>query len=335
MTRAGRRGPGSGVDRSFRSRYVLRRLAQGIFVLWGAFTAAFVILYTLPGNPVLLMLGGNDGAEITVASQAQIAQVEQEYGFNKPVIVQYLDSLGHFLTGDFGRSIETGGPVTAMIGSSLGQTLQLALAALILAVVLGTGVAVLSVWTNVRFLRQFLLALPSVGVSMPTFWTGLLLVELFSFQLRMFPAVGNNGFRGLVLPAITLAIPTSAVIAQLLAKSLRTIMEEPYIESALARGMSRGAVLFRHALRPASIPTMTMLGVIVGNMVAGSVVVETVFSRVGIGRLAFQAVDSEDIPVIQALVVLSALIFVIVSLAVDLLYLRVDPRIALPGGRTR
>ena len=243
--------------------------------------------------------------------------------------------LGNYLHGDLGRSIQSGAPVTSAIGHALPQTLQLAGLALALAVVCGVALALLAAYTRSRWLRQSLLSLPPLAVSIPSFWVGLMLLQLFSFHWALFPAVGNEGFSSLVLPAITLALPTAAVIAQVLAKSLSTTWQQPYIETARAKGADRLRIVLHHALRNAIIPTLTMVGLIIGSLLAGTVVVETVFSRNGIGRLTATAVTDQDIPLVQGLVMLSAVIFVVVNLAVDLAYPLVDPRIARTPVRQR
>lgn len=312
------------------ARYLGLRLLQGLFVLWTAFTVSFVVLYLLPGDPIMIMAAG--GGELGSQDSAQLEELRRQYGFDQPVPVQYITALGRALRGDFGTSIQTGADVSGMIAAAIGQTLQLGLLALAIALVLGLAIALGSAYARARIVRQALLSLPSLGVSMPTFWIGLLLIQFVSFRWGLLPAIGNDGFRGLILPAITLAIPTAAVIAQILAKSLRTTLAEPYIAVVRARGLGRGRVLLGHALRNAVIPALTMVGMIVGNLVAGTAVVETVFSREGVGRLTFQAVDAQDIPVVQALVVLSAVVFVLVTLAVDVIYPLVDPRI-VTGGR--
>ncbi len=180
-------------------------------------------------------------------------------------------------------------------------------------------------------MRTLLLALPPLGVSLPTFWVGLLLIQFFSFRISIFPALGNEGLASLVLPSVTLAVPVSASIAQVLARGLRTALAEPYVETARAKGASRARVHLRHAFRNATIPALTIVGVIVGNLLAGAVVVETVFSRVGIGRLTVTAVNGQDIPLVQGLVLLAAAVFVATNLVVDLLYPVVDPRIRVVG----
>jgi peptide/nickel transport system permease protein len=312
-------------------RYAIKRLAQAVGVLWAAYTVSFLILDFLPGDPVTAMASaGMDSGQV---DPAQLAALRHEYGFDKPILVQYADYLGKAVRGDFGDAVSTGRPVTSTLADALPQTLQLTGAALLLAVVVGGGLAVLATYTSQRWLRQLLLSLPPLGVSVPTFWTGLLLVEFFSFRLHWFPAFGNDGLRGLVLPAVTLAIPTGAQVAQVLAKSLLTALDQAYVETARAKGAGRWRVHLRHALRNASLPALTVVGLLVGQLIAGSVVVETVFSRDGLGRVTAAAVTAQDIPLVQGVVVFGALIFVATNLVVDLVYPLLDPRIVVASGR--
>ncbi|GAA4638296.1 ABC transporter permease [Actinoallomurus vinaceus] len=310
-------------------RYVIRRLAQAAGVLWAAYTVSFLVLDYLPGDPVSAMAG--QGADQGTADPAQLARLKAEYGFDKPALVQYADYLGKAVRGDFGDSVATGRSVTSVIADALPQTLELTGTALVLAVIFGGGLALLATYTPLRWLRQALLSLPPLGVSVPTFWVGLMLVELFSFRARLFPAFGNDGLRGLVLPAVTLAVLSGAMIAQVLAKSLSTALAEPYVETARAKGAGRARVHLHHALRNASLPALTVLGVLVGQLMANSVVVETVFSRNGLGRVTAGAVSAQDIPVVQGVIVFGSLVFVLVNLAVDLIYPLLDPRIVLAG----
>ncbi|MGW3285327.1 ABC transporter permease [Streptomyces sp. NPDC001002] len=312
-------------------RYAIKRLAQAVGVLWAAYTVSFLVLDYLPGDPVTAMASaGMDSGQV---DPAQLAALRHEYGFDKPVLAQYADYLGRAVRGDFGDSVSTGRPVSSTLADALPQTVQLTGAALLLAVVLGGGLAVLATYTSQRWLRQLLLSLPPLGVSVPTFWTGLLLVETFSFRLHWFPAFGNDGLRGLVLPAVTLAIPTGAQVAQVLAKSLLTALDQAYVETARAKGAGRWRVHLRHALRNASLPALTVVGLLVGQLIAGSVVVETVFSRDGLGRVTAAAVTAQDIPLVQGVVVFGALIFVVTNLIVDLVYPLLDPRIVVASGR--
>lgn len=305
-------------------RYVGRRLLQGAFVLWAAYTVSFLILYLLPGDAVSIMASGD---EQNAVDPALVARLRSEYGLDRPLHEQYVIALLKAVQLDFGVSIKNGVAATQTVAEVLPETIKLAAAGFTLAVLLGSALAVAAAFSPNRWVRQLLASLPPLGIAVPTFWIGLLLLQFFSFRLRLFPALGNDGVQSLVLPALTLAIPTSAVIAQLLTRSLHQTLGEPYIEQVRAKGASDALIHFGHALRNASIPTLTMLGILVGNLLAGAVVSETVFSRAGIGRLTVTAVNSRDIPVVQSLVVLAAAIFVVTSLIVDLIYPLVDPRI--------
>ncbi|MFI2295349.1 ABC transporter permease [Isoptericola sp. NPDC019571] len=309
------------------TRYVLRRAGQGVFVLWAAFTVAFFVLYLLPSDPAALVASG--GGEVSQVDPAQLAALRAEHGLDRPILVQYGDALLGALAGDFGASYVSGASATALVAQALPETLRLTGAALLVAVLGGTAVAVASVLPRARFLRQALSALPPLGVALPTFFVGLVLLQWFSFRLPVFPAIGNEGAVSLVLPTITLAVPAGAQLAQILSRSLRGTLGEPYVETAWAKGASRARVHLAHALRNAAIPAFTVLGVMVGGLLGGAVVTETVFSRQGLGRLTVQSVNQQDVPVVLAIVVFSALVFVVVTLVVDLVYPVLDPRIQL------
>ncbi|MEV6655615.1 ABC transporter permease [Nocardia fluminea] len=313
-------------------RYVLRRLAQAVGVLWAAYTVSFFVLEFLPGDPVSAMAGG--GLTSLPVDPAELAALRAQYGFDKPIVVQYFDYLGRALVGDFGDSVATGRSVTGTIAAALPPTLQLTAAALVLAVLFGGGLAVLATYTSRRWLRQLLLSVPPLAISIPSFWAGLMLVQLLSFRIRLFPAFGNAGLAGLVLPAVTLAIPTGALIAQVLAKSLLTTLDAPFVQTARAKGAGRIRVHLRHALRSASLPALTLVGLLVGQLVASAVVIETVFSRNGLGRVMAGAVSVQDIPLVQGVVVFGAFVFVVVNLIVDLIYPVLDPRIVVARPRS-
>ncbi|MFE5048940.1 ABC transporter permease [Streptomyces sp. NPDC056637] len=306
--------------------HLLRRVAQALFVLWAAYTVSFGVLYLLPGDPVTIMAAG--GGDASSVSPAQVAELRAHYGLDRPVPEQYATGLWHAVRGDFGASVHSGQPVTRMIADALPATIQLAAGALLLGVPAGCAVAVLGTYTRRRWLRQLVLSLPAAGVSAPTFWVGLLLVQLVSFHWGLLPAFGNEGRRSLVLPSVTLALPAAGLVAQVSAKSLQTALAEPYIDVARAKGAGRARVHFGHAARNALAPPLTVAGVLTGGVLAGSVVVETVFSRTGVGRLTATAVTTQDIPVVQGLVVLGACVYVAANLAVDLVHPLLDPRIA-------
>jgi peptide/nickel transport system permease protein len=314
-------------------RYLGLRVLQAVGVLWAAFSISFVVLFLLPSDPVSIAVdsGGGSGTPVDAAA---VAELQARYGLDKPVLEQYWTSLTNAVRGDFGTSISTGQPVTTAILDAVPSTLALAGFALVLAVVFGGGLAFVATYTRARWLRTALLSLPPLGVAVPTFWVGLLLLQAFSFGLPIFPAFGDRGFGSLVLPAITLAVPTGAVIAQVLSTSLTTTWRQPFTAAAEAKGASRWRVQTRHVLRLASVPAFTIAGVLVDELLAGSVVVETVFSRAGVGRLTQTSVLAQDIPVVQGIVVMTSLVFVLVMLAVDVVYPLIDPRIVQRSSKT-
>ncbi|WP_233238431.1 ABC transporter permease [Bordetella sp. LUAb4] len=309
--------------------YPAGRLAQAAFVLWAAYTLSFLILYILPSDPISIMLNQGDG----LADPAQVAALRAVYHLDEPLLVQYGIALRHALTLDLGHSIQTGQGVSAMLAQAAPATAALALSALGAALVLGVLLALAASASRAPRLRQVLHSLPALGVCLPTFWIGLLLLQWLSFGVPWFPAMGNEGWRSLVLPAATLAIPTGATVAQVLLRSLEGVWHQPFVHALRAKGLTRARLLLGHVLPNAAIPLLTMAGVIMGNLLAGSVVTETVFSREGIGRLAQSAVAVKDIPVVQGVVVLAAIVFVVVNLAVDLAYPLLDARITRERGR--
>ncbi|MDQ0649360.1 peptide/nickel transport system permease protein [Microbacterium natoriense] len=323
--------PATPTSRSTIVRYIASRLGQSLIVLWAAYTVSFIVLYALPSDPVALLAGG-DASDVT---PEQLAELTAQYGLDKPLVVQYLLRLGGVLRGDFGTSIATGRPVSEVIGEAVSPTLQLVGLAFLIAVLAGAGLAVLATYVRGRALSTFLLGLPPLGVAIPSFWFGLMLIQWFSFQLPLFPAMGDKSAVSLVLPSIALALPTGAMIAQLLSKSLATALGEAYIDTARAKGADRRRVHLRHALRNAALPAITMTGLIVGQLLSGTVVTETVFSRPGVGRVTASAVQQQDIPVVQGIVLFAAAAFVLANLAVDLVYPLLDPRIQLTAAPRR
>jgi len=303
------------------ARTIVLRLAGAVAVCWGAATASFLALHLVPGDLVNAILGG------VPATPATVSELRRELGLGHPLIVQYWVFLRHLATGDLGRSYQLQEPVTKVIGDQLWPTVQLGLAACGLAFAAGVAVAVATAGRRLRLLRTIADTFELVAISTPSFWLGILLLTVFSFRLHAFPVAGNDGFRSLVLPAVTLAVPVAAVIAQVLRDGLERALDQPFVVTARARGTSELVVRTTHALRHALIPVVTISGWIVGSLLSGAVLVETVFGRQGIGRVAATAISSEDIPVVIGVVLLSALVYVVVNTAVDLLYLVVDPRL--------
>lgn len=311
-------------------RYVAGRLLQAVFVLWAAYTLSFFVLWSLPGN----VLGNITGGQNTDLSAAQLKAISAQWGLDKPLWERYLQSAGHALRGDFGTSFQSQQPVTPYVLHALPPTLQIAGLGFVFALVIGTGIALAATRTRLRWLSGLLLSLPPLGVAIPSFWLGLLLVQFFSFKIHLFPSTGNGGFLAAVLPAIALGVPTSALIAQLLSTGLQRTLAEPFADTARAKGASPARVQLRHGFRNAVLPALTVSGLIIGGLLAGSVVTETVFSRNGVGRITASAVSAQDVPVVQAVVVFASLVFVVVNLIVDLVYPLLDPRIVTVSRRT-
>jgi peptide/nickel transport system permease protein len=256
---------------------------------------------------------------------------------DRPLAEQYLTKLGGVLHGDLGRSVQSGEHVTALIAGALPPTLAVAGAGLVLGVLFGTGLAVLATVTGARWFRQALLGLPPLGVAIPSFVVGLLLLQWLSFTWNVFPAIGEGGWRGLVLPAVTIAVQPAALIGQVLAKSMSDELGKDYVSVARAKGAGPLRVNVRHVLRNAALPTLTLAGLLVGGLLTGAIVVEVVFSRNGLGQITQGAVSAQDLPVVQGVVLLGALVFVTANLVVDLLYQVLDPRLAVarrPAGRS-
>lgn len=309
-------------------RYLTGRIAQAAVVVWAAFTLAFIILFMMPSDPAqIIASGGLQGEAGSEASEQQLADLRADLGLDQPVIVQYFTRLVDMITGNWGSSYQTGLPVTDMLANNLPSTIAIALQGLAIAVIVGMGLGFFATFTRFGPLRQLLYSLPSIGASIPTFWSALLLIQFFSFSVRMLPAFGNEGYASTILPSIALAIPVAAIIAQVFGKSLRTVMAEPFLDTVRAKGASRMRSMTRHAIRNALLPVLTMVGMLLGALLSGAVVIETVFGRQGFGRMTVEAVSYQDIPVVMGVVVFSAIVFVVATLIVDLIYPLLDPRI--------
>lgn len=305
------------------TRYILGRIAQALLVVLAAYTIAFFLLHLLPSNPVDLMLGPDSG-DISIEQREALAA---QYGLDQPVLVQYFQNLLALLGGDLGYSFQQGRSVADVLGEALPSTLQLAAASLVLTLVFGLGLGFIAASTRNSSFSQVLLGLPSLGVSIPTFWFGLILIQFLSFKWQLFPAFNAPGVAGLVLPAVTLALPTSAMIAQVFARSLIDTRRQPFVAAVRAKGASYFSVQLQHVARNAFFPVLTVLGLVVGQLFSGTVVIETVFSRPGLGRVIAGAVGSQDILVVLGAVLLGAVLYTLTNLAVDLIYPVIDPRL--------
>lgn len=309
-------------------RYVLRRVGQAVVVLFAAFTAAFVLLQAMPGDAVMIRF---ENPELGLSPE-QIAALREAYGVDVPAHRQFLHTLLGFLRGDFGYSVQSGTPVSRMIAEALPGTLLLASLGFVVAVILAVGIAFLSTYPRFSWIRGALRALPSLFVSVPVFWLGILLVQVFSFRLGLVSVIAPGPVEGLILPVLTLAVPISAPLAQILVRSIDEVYTRPFVTVVRARGASHHRVLWRDVAGNALLPALTMAGVLFGELIGGAVVTETVFGRAGLGRLTEQAVGNQDVAVLQAVVLLTATVFVLINLCVDLLYPLLDPRLRTKAG---
>jgi ABC-type dipeptide/oligopeptide/nickel transport system permease component len=301
--------------------FLLRRLLQSVLVLLGVSVVVFLILH-LTGDPALLLLPPEATAE-------DIARLRQQLGFDDPLPAQYLRFLRGAVRGDFGESLRHGEPAMALVLERLPATFELAGAGLLLALCLAIPAGILSAVRRNTVLDYVSTVVALFGQAMPTFWLGIMLILVFSVQLGWLPSSGRGDLQHLVLPAVTLGLFTTARITRLTRSGMLEVLGQDYIRTARAKGVSEPPVVWKHALRNASIPIVTIVGIELGTLLGGSVITETIFAWPGVGRLSVQAIFNRDYPVVQAAVFLLASTFVLVNLLVDVVYTYLDPRIRL------
>ncbi len=301
--------------------YLLRRLAQSVLVLLGVSFVVFFILY-LTGDPALVLLPPDATAE-------DVREFRARMGFNDPFVVQYGRFLGGALRGDFGQSVRHGEPAFHLVLERLPATFELSGAALLIALMLAIPAGVVSAVRRNSVTDYVATVVALLGQSMPTFWLGIMLILIFSVQLNVLPSSGRGGIEHLLLPAVTLGLFTTARITRLTRSGMLEVLNQDYIRTARAKGVSGPPVVWKHALKNAAIPIVTIVGIELGTLLGGSVITETIFAWPGVGRLSVQAIYNRDYPVVQAAVFLLASTFVLVNLVVDLLYTYLDPRIRL------
>jgi len=301
--------------------WIARRILAVVPVLFGVTLAVFGMLFLVPGDPVKIML-----AEF-VTNPDQVAQMRAQLHLDEPILQQYARFVTGAVRGDLGTSIRSRRPVTTEIGENLASTAQLALAAMVVAVGLGVPLGLVAALSRSSWLDVASMAAALLGVSMPSFWLGLLLIFVFSLHLAWFPATGGGDLRHLVLPAITLGMIAAAIIARLTRSSMLEVLGQDYVRTARAKGLGGFSVVVRHALKNALIPIITIFGLQFGNLLAGAVIVETVFSRPGLGRLIVGGILNKDFPLVQGVVLFVATAYVLINLLVDVAYAYADPRI--------
>jgi len=302
-------------------QYIVRRIVAALPTLVLITMLAFSMLHLVPGDPAEIFLGENK------SSPELLAQVRSDMGLDRPLHVQYLGFLGDMLRGDLGTSLNNGRSVVREIATRLPSTVELTLAALGISIVLGVGLGVLSAVRHNTWVDSAAMFVALLGVSMPVFWSSLLLIFFFSVKLQWFPAIGQGGIERLVLPAVALGLLSSATLARLVRSSMLDVLSQDYVRTAVAKGVRPRAVTFRHALKNALVPAITVIGIQFGQLLSGTVITETIFARLGIGRYYVDSLLNKDFPVVQALTLLIATAYVVINLLVDLSYSLLDPRI--------
>ena len=306
------------------AQYIIRRLLQAILVVAGVLTVVFIIL-RLTGDPVRLMLGEN-------ASEETITALNQQLGLDRPLYVQYFAYMGNVARGDFGRSIAQGGkPALPIVLERYPSTIQLALMALSLSVILATIFGIVSAIYRYTIFDNAVMFLALFGQSVPNFWLGIMLILIFAVNLGWLPSQGSDGWnpRYMILPVLTLAAPGLARLTRLVRSGMLEVMGQDYVRTARAKGLKETRVVFGHALKNAAIPLVTIIGLDLGVLLGGAVVTEQIFTWPGVGLTVIEGINRRDFPVVQAAVFIIAITFVLINLAVDLIYTWLDPRVRL------
>jgi len=302
-------------------RKILERIFASIVVVLGALVFVFCILYLLPGDPVLSIL------DPATATPEMIENMRKQLGLDQPFYVQFTNYFTGILQGDFGTSLVNSDPVLPKILLHFPATMALTLTSTFLSVVIGVVLGVLSAIHRNSWIDVVARLVGLFGISMPTFWSGILLILIFSVYLGWFPAMGSDGLMTLILPSLALGFVGAGFIVRMVRNSMLEVINEHFIVTLRSKGLSERAVMYRHALRNALIPAITIIGIHIGDLLAGTVIIETVFSRQGIGRVIADAIMARDLPVVQGVVFFSAIVYVVVNLLVDLSYSLIDPRV--------
>ena len=301
-------------------KFIGRRVLTTLPALLGVYTLVFVVLHVLPSDPALLISEGS-------ASKSQLESLRHQYGLDRPLWRQYADDLGLLVRGRLGRSIRYGEPVSRLIAQFLPATLELALVGLGIAVALGVALGTLAALRPHGWVDNLSTIAALSGVSIPSFWLGLMLIFVFSLWLGWLPVTTGSGWQQLIMPAVTLGLYSTGVISRLARSTLVQTLHQEFVVTARAKGLPPTSVILKHALRNSLIPVVTIVGVELGNLLSGTVVVETVFARPGLGRLIVESITYRDYPALQSALLVAACGYVLANMLVDVSYCYLDPRI--------
>jgi len=304
--------------------YLARRLVFSVFVLWGAVTIIFLVLRLVPGDPALLILGSD-------ATSDQVAALRTQMGLDRPLLVQYGAYLGDVARLDFGQSFRLNTDAMTLVLERLPATAELSIVALTLSLVVGIPLGIVAALRADTLADRAISVFSLVGQSTPSFWLGIVFILVLSRTFQLLPSAGTGSPAHMVLPAVTLALPFLAILVRLTRSGLLEVMHEGFVQTARAKGLTEWTVVFPHAFRNALIPIVTVVGLQFGTLLGGTVIVETVFSWPGVGRLLVDSISYRDYGVVQASILLIATGFVLINLVVDVLYGYLDPRVRLAG----
>lgn len=302
-------------------KYLIGRLLQAIPTVFLVTIAVFLMLHLTPGDPAEVFLGDKR------STPELLERVREDMGLDRPLHIQYLSYMGNALQGDLGRSLQTNVPVTDQILTRLPWTIELALAALLIASILGIGIGIFAALYHNTIIDTVAMTLALIGISMPVYWSSILFILLFAVQLRWLPAIGQGGIERLILPAFALALVSAGSLARMVRSSMLEVLNQDFVLTARSKGLSEKLVIGKHVLRNALIPVVTILGLMLGNLLSGAVLTETIFARLGIGQLYVESVLQKDFTMVQGMTLFIALMYVGVNIFVDLIYAIIDPRI--------
>ena len=303
------------------TRYAVNRLLAMIPTLLILTVLVFLMVQLVPGDPAEIFLGEKH------SSPELLARVRHEMGLDQPLYVQYLTYMGNLLRGNLGESLFNNQPVLDQILAAVPYTLTLALSALFISTILGVGLGIISALNHNSWIDSSAMVVALLGVSMPVFWLGLLLILVFSVTLKWFPPMGQGSLDRLVLPALTLGLLSSATLARVVRSNMLDVLSDDYIRTAKAKGLRKKTIVVRHALRNALIPAVTLMGLQFGGLISGAVITETIFARIGLGRMYVESILNKDITMIQGLTLMLAFVIMLINILVDISYAALDPRI--------
>lgn len=301
-------------------RYVVRRILQAVFVLWGALTIVFIVVRAVPGDPAALLLG-------PTATREQIAQARRDLGLDRGLLEQYISYLGDAVRLDFGQSSRLGGPAMSEVLARLPATLSLAFVALLITLAIGFPLGVWSARHSKGVVSRLVSLLSLAGQGMPQFWIGIMLILVFSAQLRLLPSSGFTSLAGLIMPGVALALPFVGWLTRSVRSSVLDELDNNYVRTARAKGLSGRTIFYGHVVRNTLVPIITVVGLLLGIFIGSAVIVEVVFSWPGVGRLLIDAIKFRDYSVVEAAVIVITAVYIALNLVVDVLYSYLDPRI--------